>query len=103
MSLIIEDPEVERVVAEVAAATGETPEEAILRAMREQQERMGASVEERWRKIRESLERNVWSKLPPEVRGKAMSQAEQDEILGYGPDGYCTPSGDFSLTDVKLA
>lgn len=89
MSLIIENPEVERLVAEVAAATGETPDEALLTALRERRERIVPSVEERWRKIRERLERDVWSRLPPEARGRPIPQEEQDEILGYGPDGYC--------------
>jgi antitoxin VapB len=33
------------------------------------------------------LETEVWPKLPPGVRGVPISQEEQDEILGYGPDG----------------
>lgn len=91
MGLHIDDPEVSRLIAEVAAATGVSETEA------------PTPLEERVQRLREGLERDVWSKLPPEVRGKPIPQEEQDEILGYGPDGYCTPSGDFSLTDVRIA
>jgi antitoxin VapB len=89
VSLHIENPEVERLVAELVASTGETPDEAILHALQERRERIETSVEERIQRITERLERDVWSKLPPGTRGKPISQAEQDEILGYGPDGYC--------------
>ena len=89
MGLNIKNPEVERLVAEVAAATGESKTEAIRQAMLDRKERLALpSVEERWRRIREGLERDVWSKLPPEQRGNPIPQEEQDEVLGYGPGGH---------------
>ena len=33
------------------------------------------------------LEREIWSKIPSERLGRPLSRAEEDEILGYGPDG----------------
>lgn len=36
------------------------------------------------------MQEHVWSKIPPEQRGRGISQQEQDEILGYGPEGHCT-------------
>lgn len=52
--------------------------------------------------LREFPEREVWPQIPEELRGKPISQEEQDEILGYGPNGYCEERGDFSLTDLPL-
>ena len=104
MSLIIDDPEIERLVAEIAAATGASAPEALRRTLRERKEKLrAASLEERARRFREGMERDVWSKLPADSLGKPIPQEEQDEILGYGPDGYCTPSGDFSKTGIKIA
>ena len=89
MGLNIKNPEVERLAAEVAAATGESKTEAIRKALLDRKEKLALpSLEERVRVFREGMERDVWSKLPPEVRGKSMSKEEQDDILGYGPDGY---------------
>jgi hypothetical protein len=34
------------------------------------------------------LEREVWSKVPPDVLGKKISKREREEILGIGPEGY---------------
>jgi len=89
MALNIKNAEVERLASEVAAAKGQTKTEAIRQALLAEKKRLALpSTEERWREIVADLERNVWSKLPPEVRGKGISQAEQDEILGYGPEGF---------------
>jgi hypothetical protein len=33
------------------------------------------------------LPARLWSKLPPGVRGAALSRGERETILGYGPDG----------------
>lgn len=90
MSLHIEDPEVERLVAEVAAATGETETEAIQTALRERKERLALpSVEERVKEIMDKMDRELLPLMAPERRGKPFTQEEQDEILGYGPDGTC--------------
>lgn len=47
------------------------------------------TAEERCKAILEKMDREFLPLIPPELRGKPMSQEEQDEILGYGPDGYC--------------
>lgn len=90
MGLNIKNQEVERLIAEVAAATGESKTEAIRKAMLDRKDKLALpSVEERVRQITERMDREIWSKLPPDVLGKPIAQEEQDEILGYGPDGYC--------------
>lgn len=89
MALNIKNPEVERLAAELAELTKETKTEAIRRSLEERKARLalGQTPEEKQRRLIDFLEREVWSKLPPEMLGKAISQEEQDEILGYGPDG----------------
>ncbi len=33
------------------------------------------------------LEKEVWPKVPPELLGRTLTRAEEDEILGLGPEG----------------
>jgi antitoxin VapB len=33
------------------------------------------------------LQKNVWPTLPKGERGRRLTRAEEDEILGYGPGG----------------
>jgi|GEM_PF-6727747 len=33
------------------------------------------------------LEARAWPRLPAGVRGSTLGRAEEDAILGYGPDG----------------
>lgn len=89
MALNIKDPEAERLAREVAAMTGESKTGAIRTALRERKarlalERPGA---DRTAELRRWLEEEVWPSLPPETRGRAPSQGEQDELLGYGRHG----------------
>jgi antitoxin VapB len=90
MALNIKNAEAERLAAEVAALAGETKTEAIAVALRERLERLRAqeSREERAARIRRVLEEEIWPLVPAEVRGKPISKAEREEILGYGPEGY---------------
>lgn len=88
MALNIKNPEVERLAADVAALAGETKTEAIRKALEERKSRLSLSVvESRREHLWRFLEEEIWADLPDDVRGKEISQAEQDEILGYGPDG----------------
>ena len=89
MALNIKNPEVDRLAAEIAASTGETKTEVIRQALLMRLRRLGLpSSEERWDAIRTELERGVWSRLPPTVRGHGLSKEQQDEAVGFGPEGY---------------
>jgi antitoxin VapB len=33
------------------------------------------------------LEEEVWPHIPEHLRGKPITKEEQEEILGFGPDG----------------
>lgn len=39
-------------------------------------------------KALEYLEKEVWPKVPANLLGKGVSKDEQEEILGFGPDGF---------------
>lgn len=89
MALNIKDPETERLVAEVAALTGETKTRAVKVAMQERRARLSrrATRRDRAEHLRRFLEREVWPQIPPDELGKPISRAEREEILGLGPDG----------------
>jgi antitoxin VapB len=86
MPLNIKDPETERLAGEVAALAGESKTGAVRTALRERKERLvlQRAAGDRGRALRAFLQHDVWPSLPAGVRGRAPSQAEQDEILGYG-------------------
>ena len=90
MALTIEDAEVERLAAEVAQLAHESETEAIRHALEDRKTRLegGAEKPKRRRNLKEYLEREVWPHIPPDVLGKPFPQEEQDEILGFGPDGF---------------
>ena len=89
MALNIKNPEVERLVDEVAEIAGETKTEAVRRALLERRDRLNLSGRRRDRteEFLRFLEREIWPKIPPELLGRRITREEEDEILGYGPDG----------------
>lgn len=89
MALNIKNPEVERLVEEVAALTGETKTEAVRRALAERRARLRFRIadESRTERIRRFLEREVWSRVPEEQLGSAPDREERERILGYGEEG----------------
>jgi len=88
VALNIKHAEVERLAAEVARLTGESKTEAIRRALDERRRRLKArSPEQRRARILAFLEKRVWATLPDGEKGRRLTRAEEDEILGLGPDG----------------
>jgi antitoxin VapB len=88
MPLNIKNVEVERLAAEVARLAGESKTEAIRRALDERRRRLRhKSADRRRERVLELLERTVWPTLPKNVRGRRLTRAEEDEILGYGRGG----------------
>ena len=87
MALNIKDPETERLVAEVAALTGESKTRTVREAVAEKKRRLEAR---RKRKdLLTFLEEEIWPHIPPEQLGKpSLTKAEVEEILGIGPEGY---------------
>jgi antitoxin VapB len=88
MALNLKNREVERLAAEVARLTGESKTEAIRRALDERKQRLKGPVAERRRtRVLRLLEEKVWPTLPKGERGRRLTRAEEDEILGFGPSG----------------
>ncbi len=89
MPLNIKNREVERLVDEVAKIAGESKTEAVRKALEERRERLAFQVPPRNRRaeVMRYLEREVWPKVPPELLGRGLTKEEQEEILGYGPEG----------------
>lgn len=89
MPLNIKNAEVERLVEEVVAITGETRTEAVRKALEERRTALtyrGAD-EHRRQRIQRFLASSVWPALPPEERGRIWTKEEEEELLGYGPSG----------------
>lgn len=103
MALNIKDKETEALVSKIASLTGETETEAVRRAATERLEKLerGRS-QRRWfsggrrldydpKQDAETfhywLETEIWPLLKEENRGKPITKAEREELLGYGPDG----------------
>jgi len=88
MALNLKNAEVERLAAEVARLTGESKTEAIRKALEERRRRLKtvAPAERRARLLR-LLRGRIWPSIPKNERGRRLTPAEEDAILGYGKDG----------------
>ncbi|MBA2309203.1 MAG: type II toxin-antitoxin system VapB family antitoxin [Pseudonocardiales bacterium] len=89
MALNIKDAETERLAAEVAALADETKTGAVRTALRERLERLRAQRPRDGRadRLEHFLRHEVWPQLPEDVRGKPLTKAEREAILGYGLEG----------------
>jgi antitoxin VapB len=88
MALNLKNADVERLAADVARLAGETKTEAIRQALEERKRRLtGRSIARRRQRVLTLLEERIWPTLPKGERGRRLSRAEEDEILGYGPAG----------------
>jgi antitoxin VapB len=88
MALNIKNADVERLAAEVARLTGESKTEAIRRALEERRQRLkGCGVGARRARVLRFLQSKVWPTLPQGERGRRLTRAEEDAILGYGREG----------------
>ncbi|MCC6363717.1 MAG: type II toxin-antitoxin system VapB family antitoxin [Bryobacterales bacterium] len=87
MALHIQDPEVERLAEEVAALARETRDEAVRKALEERKVRLETKGESKAVRLEHFLRTEVWPTIPSGVRGKRISKEEEEEILGFGPNG----------------
>ncbi|HEY3824799.1 MAG TPA: type II toxin-antitoxin system VapB family antitoxin [Bryobacteraceae bacterium] len=90
MGLNLKNAEVERLAAEVARLAHETKTEAIRRALWERRIRLKAQAGRSTgsKSLRDYLEKKVWPMVPPAELGRVLSREQEDEILGYGPEGF---------------
>lgn len=89
MALNIKNAEVERLATEVAELAGESKTEAIRRALSARRELLAHQVVRTGgsRSFRRFLEEEVWPHVPRHELGFRLSKQEEEEILGYGPEG----------------
>jgi antitoxin VapB len=90
MALNIKNPEVEQLASDVARLAHETKTDAVRQALAERKVRLQAKGEKVACKesLLEYFERYVWPTMPADQLGKTLTREEEDEILGYGPNGY---------------
>lgn len=91
MALNIKDEETVRLAAEVAEMAGESKTAAVREALKLRKDRIElerGGKEKRRRDLRRFMETEIWPQIPEELRGKPITKAEREEILGYGPGGY---------------
>jgi len=89
MALNIKDPETERLAGEVAALAGESKTGAVREALRERRARLllAQGGPGRGDRMVALLERRFWPSLPEGVRGSTISKEDEEQILGFGPEG----------------
>ncbi len=90
MALNLKNPEVEKLVAEVAERTGVSKTEAVRMAMIERKARMHAAAsmdESRVQRLRDFLEFEIWPHIPQEQLGRPITKDDVEGSLSYGPDG----------------
>lgn len=91
MALNIEDIEVETLASEVAALTHESETEAIKQALLLRRVQIQANAEKHpgRKNLKEFMEKEIWHLIPAGMLGRSpLTREEEDEILGYGPEGY---------------
>jgi len=49
--------------------------------------RAPSAATDRGARLRRLLEQEIWPLVPESERGRALTRAEEDAILGYGPQG----------------
>lgn len=86
MALNLKNPEVEQLAQDIALLCGSSKTEAIRQALLEKKQRLQFGLGDRNASAIQFLEQRLWPTLPPGV-SRRLSREEEDEILGYGPDG----------------
>ena len=88
MALNIRNPEIERLAAEVAELARESKTEAIRNALRERARRLRLHGSDPSREQRvEAVLARFREEFPKGDFGRSLSKEEEEQILGFGPDG----------------
>ena len=89
MALNIKNPQVERLIADVATLSGENKTEAVRRSLEERRDRLERAPRSpsRATRLHRFLEREVWPTVPEAVLGQPITKVDEERILGYREDG----------------
>jgi antitoxin VapB len=90
MALNLKNAELEKLASEVANLAHESKTEAVRRALSERKSRLQAHGMglQSGENLRQYLEKSVWPLIPPNKLGRPVTRQEEDQILGYGPEGF---------------
>jgi antitoxin VapB len=85
MPLSIKNADVEKLVEEIAMATGESKTEAIRQALVERRSRLAVRIMPDRRRVRvlRFLEREIWHDVPARLLDQPRDRAFEDRVLGY--------------------
>lgn len=97
MALNIRNAAVEQLGSELAMITGDSKTQAVKIALEERRERLALEQDQKLKSTLEWLQKEVWPRVPLEVRAK-MTLNEEDLTLGQGE---FDSSEDFPKTDIK--
>jgi antitoxin VapB len=88
MAMSIKSPAVERLAEQLARMTGESKTEAIRKSLEDRKRRLTAvPARDRRASVLAFLKNQVWAGVPKGQFGRSLTRAEEDAILGYGPEG----------------
>jgi antitoxin VapB len=89
VALNIKNSMVEDLAAELADLTGQSKTETIRQALERRRAELIRQGRPHSRQIaaRRFFENEVWPLIPADQVGRRLTQAEEDDILGYGPEG----------------
>ncbi len=88
MGLNIKNDAVVHLANEVALLAHETRTEAIRRALEDRREKLVALQNHR-QDLESFLKTQIWPFIPANILGQPpLTREEEDEILGYGPEGF---------------
>lgn len=87
MALTIDDADIERLAAEAADLAGESQAEAVRKALTDRIAHLRSASPQARRERIERLVAEIHTLIPPHERGRVMTKEEEEEILGFGPNG----------------
>lgn len=90
MALNIKNAETEALATEVARLSGESKTGAITTALRERRQRLLLAGEGigRGELLQRMVAERVWPTAPTGTIGMPLSKQKEEEILGFGPEGF---------------
>ena len=85
MTLRIDNYEIEKLLEQIVAMTGESETEVIRNALEERRQQL---VQDKFDAggggdLFTFLQMEIWPQIPPELSGTKLTKAEEEEILGF--------------------
>jgi antitoxin VapB len=85
MSIHINNSSVEKLLNEITQMTGESPTEAVRKALEERRHRLTTqTMTHDEARLLSFLQKEVWLQIPTDQQGVRLTKEEEERILGYG-------------------